>query len=280
MFNLKPTEMRKSKLYYVTTVLLLSLTGLLTISCSGDDDEDSGGSSKAVPLSKMSNVSLNYRASSEVVTLSRDVESEGATVSLRKGVSWINNIRLAGRTIKFDVEENTGTTTGHRFDTLVIAEKGTTIGTVCVTQARNPFSDTRLVWANSNAMYRNTPLATSDYLSGLEMTKLIYNLEKTTGGKDSYRNYPAFAFCIEMNHDPENNMEWYLPSEDEMRTYANGESFSGTPLARHNYWWTSSENTWNGNAFNLYSGSIVTRGAVSKGEDWWVVAFRNGRIEE
>ncbi len=138
----------------------------------------------------------------------------------------------------------------------------------------------RLVWANANAMYRNTPLATSDYLSGLEMTKLVYNLEKTTSGKDSYRNYPAFAFCIEMNHDPENNMEWYLPSEDVMRTYAHGQSYSGTPLVKHNYWWTSTENTLNGNAFNLYSGSIASRGAVSKSEDWWVVAFRNGKIEE
>ena len=272
--------MRKSRLFFVA-ILLFSFMGMVTISCSGDDDDDNkGGSSKAVPLSKMSNVSLNYRATSEVVTLSRDVESEGATVSLRKGVSWINNIRLSGRTIRFDVEENTGTTTGHRFDTLVVAEKGVVIGTICVTQARNPFSDSRLVWANANAMYRNTPLATSDYLSGLEMTKLIYNMENTTNGKDSYRNYPAFAFCIEMNHDPENNMEWYLPSDNEMRSYAIGQSFSGTPLARHNYWWTSTENTWNGNAFNLYSGSIVTRGAVSKSEDWWVVAFRNGKIEE
>ena len=68
------------------------------------------------------------------------------------------------------------------------------------------------------------------------MTKLVYNLEKTTGGKDSYRNYPAFASCIEMNHDPENNMELYLPSDNEMRSYAIGQSFSGTPLARHNNW--------------------------------------------
>ncbi len=36
---------------------------------------------------------------------------------------------------------------------------------------------------------------------------------ETTNGNDSYRNYPAFAFCIVMNHDPENNMEWYLPSD-------------------------------------------------------------------
>lgn len=270
--------MRKSRLSFVAT-LMLSVMSLVTISCSGGDDDEIDGGSKAVPLPKMDNVSLNYRATSEVVTLSRDVESEGATVTLRKGVSWINNIRLSGKTIRFDVEENTGTTTGHRFDTLVVAEKGVVIGTVCVTQARNPFSETRLVWAKAGAKYRDVPM-TSSKLSGLEMTKLIYNLEKTTGGKDSYRNYPAFAFCIEMNHDPENNMEWYLPSEEEMRAYAHGLSYSGTPLDKHNYWWTSTENTWNGNAFNLYTLSTATRGAVSKGEDCWVVAFRNGKIEE
>lgn len=185
---------------------------------------------------------------------------------------------MSGKIISFDVEENTGTSSGHRFDTLVVAVNGIRIGTICVTQSRNPFSDNRLVWANANALYRKEPLNSSD-LSGLEKTKLVYNLEKTTGGKDSYKNYPAFAFCIEMNHDPENNMEWYLPSEDEIRSYDHAQSYSGTPIARHNYWWSSSEDS-EGNAFNVYSGSIATRGAVYKGQDWWVVAFKNGKIEE
>lgn len=271
----------KSKMNYVyrLTFVMVTLLNLCFISCGSDDDEGGNASTKVVPLPKMNNVSLSYRASVETVTFARDIQAEGATVSLKKGVSWINNIQLSGKVVSFDVEENTGTSSGHRFDTLVVAVNGTRIGTICVTQARNPFSDSRLVWANEKALYRKAALSTSE-LSGLEMTKLIYNLEKTTDGKDSYKNYPAFAFCIEMNHDPENNMEWYLPSEDEIRSYAHAQSYSGTPIARHNYWWSSSEDHIDGDAYNVYSGSIASRGAVYKGQDWWVVAFRNGKIEE
>ena len=263
---------------YLFSLLVFFVIAMLSsglVSCGGDDDDER----KANPLPQMGNVSLNYHSSTETVTLARDVQAEGATVSLKKGVSWINNIQLSGRVISFDVEENTTKSSGHRFDTLVIAVKGTRIGTVCVTQARNPFSDSRLVWANADALYRKKALSSSD-LSGLEMTKLVYNLEKTTGGKDSYKNYPAFAFCIEMNHDPENNLEWYLPSEAEIRSYDHAQSYSGTPIAKHNYWWSSTEDYIDGNAYNVYSGSVATRGPVYKGQDWWVVAFRNGKIEE
>lgn len=269
--------MKKKVYLYLLALATFTTLNICMASC-GNDDEESVSTTKVTPLPQMSNVSLSYRASVETVTLARDVQAEGATVSLKKGVSWINNIQLSGKVISFDVEENTGTSAGHRFDTLVVAVNGTRIGTICVTQARNPFSESRLVWANANALYRKEPLNSSD-LSGLEKTKLVYNLEKTTGGKDSYKNYPVFAFCIEMNHDPENNMEWYLPSEDEIRSYDHAQSYSGTPIARHNYWWSSSEDS-EGNAFNVYSGSIATRGAVYKGQDWWVVAFRNGKIEE
>lgn len=260
----------------LSIALLLSAGVVVSCSSSSDDDDIS---SQVKPLASIDNVSLNYRSSAETVTLSRDVEAEGAVVTLKKGVSWINNIRLSGNKILFDVEENTTTTSGHRFDTISVAVRGREIGTVCVTQARNPFSDIRLAWANSNALYQAKALSDKD-LSGLEMTKLVYNLEKTTGGKDSYKNYPAFAFCIEMNHDPEHNMEWYLPSEDEIRSYAESQSYKGTPIARHNYWWSSSENTYSGSAYNVYSGSVASRGSVSKAGEWWVVAYRNGKIEE
>ena len=33
-------------------------------------------------------------------------------------------------------------------------------------------------------------------------------------------------------------------------------------------------------AFNVYSGSVASRGSVSKAGEWWVVAYRNGKIEE
>ncbi len=271
--------MKSEKKYlFLQVVSMAIMLSLCFVSCGGDDEGGGKTPTQVTPLPQINNVSLSYRASVETVTLARDVQAEGAKVSLKKGVSWINNIQLSGKIISFDVEENTGISSGHRFDTLVVAVNGTRIGTICVTQARNPFSESRLVWANENALYLKTALSNSD-LSGLEMTKLVYNLEKTTGGKDSYKNYPAFAFCIEMNHDPENNMEWYLPSENEIRSYAHSQSYSGTPIAKHNYWWSSSEDG-GGKAYNVYSGSIASRGAVYKGQDWWVVAFRNGKIEE
>lgn len=264
----------KFRLFSWRNSLLVICLACIT-SCNKDNEEKAN----VTPLPKMNNVSLNYKSSSQVITLARNVESDGAIVKLKKGVSWINNIRLSGKTLSFDVEENT-TSDGHRFDTLAVVVKGRTIGTICVTQARNPFSMERLQWANANARYRHEAISNSD-LSGLEMTKLVYNLEKTTNGRDSYKNYPAFAFCIEMNHDPEHNMEWYLPSEREIRSYQRGDSYVGTPIAKHNYWWSSSENHYyEDSAYNVYSGSVASRGSVSKGGSWWVVAFRNGKIEE
>ncbi len=101
--------------------LLFLFIGIHT-SCSSSSDDDV--SSQVKPLASIDNVSLNYRSSAEAVTLSRDVETEGAVVKLKKGVSWINNIRLSGNKILFDVEENTTTTSGHRFDTICVAVKG------------------------------------------------------------------------------------------------------------------------------------------------------------
>lgn len=104
-------------------------------SCGGDDEEG-GSTQKVTPLPKMDNISLSYHASVETVTLARDVQAEGATVSLKKGVSWINNIQLSGKIISFDVEENTIKNEGHRFDTLVIAIKGRIEGCHCDESSR------------------------------------------------------------------------------------------------------------------------------------------------
>lgn len=265
------------KILYFACVLLTCTC----VACSSSDDEE-GAKEKTtiIPLPAIKDISLNYNASNESVTLSRDVQSEGAKARLKGGVSWINNLNLNGRNITFNVEENNNVNVGHRYDTIMIEVQGLCIGKICVTQARNPFSSTRLAWANESAMYRHKALSQTD-LSGLEMTKLVYNLEKSTGGKDSYKNYPAFAFCIEMNHDPEHNMEWYLPSEEELFSYGYAsQSFKGTPLARHNYWWSSSENSLTGSAYNVDASNYASRGAVSKSGEWWVVAFRNGKIEE
>ena len=68
--------------------------------------------------------------------------------------------------------------------------------------------------------------------------------------------------------------------ENEIRAYAKGQSYKGTPLYQHNYWWSSSENSINGNAYYIHSESTASIGAVSKGGDWWVIAFKNGKMEE
>ena len=248
------------------------------ISCSTDDDKENK-SPIISELPSIDNVSLNYHSSEQTITLPRDIEKEGAIVSLKDNSYWISRLNLNGDKLSFGILENNDIEIGHRFDTIIISNQGVRIGSICVSQARKPISSTRLVWAVSSAMYRNKALCESD-MSGLEITKAIYNLSKTTNGEDSYKNYPAFAYCIEMNHDPENNMEWHLPSLSEMRSYANAQSFSGTPIIQHNYWWTASENNLRGDAFSLYSKSVASRGSESKGKDWWVMAFKNGKMEE
>lgn len=265
-----------------TTILLLIIAGIFT-SCSTDENNQSLEVDPPIeinPLPHIDNISLNYHNSEQTIELSRNIEEEGASLSLKDNSYWISKLKLNGNKITFTALENQDIELGHRYDTILISVNGTRIGTICVSQARKPISPERLVWAVSDAMYRHSALCESK-LSGQEITKAIYNLEKTTNGKDSYKNYPAFAYCIEMNHDPENNMEWHLPSEREMRAYSiSSQSYEGTPIIQHNYWWTASENSIDGNAYNIYSKSVVTRGAVDKGGDWWVMAFRNGKIEE
>lgn len=257
--------------------LMAILPIIMLTSCSSDDNADE--TTKVQKLPKIDNISLNYHTSEQTVLLPRDVTSEGVTITLKDNSHWITQLKLNESTISFRALENADIETGHRFDTIVISAQNERIGSICVSQARNPISPKRLLWAVSSAMYRNDALCKSD-MSGVEITKAVYNLSKTTNGKDSYKNYPAFAYCIEMNHDPENNMEWHLASDNEMEAYAKGQSYKGTPLYQHNYWWTASENGLNGNAYSLYSGSTATRGAESKGGDWWIMAFKNGKMEE
>lgn len=247
---------------------------LMLVSCNKNDEAE-----PVAQFPKIETISLNYHSSEQTCILPRNAEQEGCTLVIKDDSYWISKLKLKGNEISFNVIENTETEKCHRFDTILIISEGIRVGSLCVSQARKPVSASTLAWANENALYRNSP-ASSEKLSGLEMTKLIYNLEKTTNGKDSYKNYPAFAFCIEMNHDPENNMEWYLPSISEMQKYASGQSYEGTPFYQHNYWWSSTENTLNGNAYSLYSKSIASRGAENKSGKWWVMAFRNGKMDE
>lgn len=256
-------------------LLLLALLMPVCFSSCGSDEKDEPNISL---LPSIPNVSLDYHSSIQKISLPRDVSKEGAKVSLKNGVSWISGLKMEGDMIEFNVEQNHDTDTGHRYDSILIVVSNQRIGSICVSQARKPISDTQLKWAVVDALYRNAALISKD-ASGIEITKAIYNLEKTTNGQDSYKNYPAFAFCIEMNHDPDKNMEWHLPSIGEMTVCAEAQSYSKTPLFQHNYWWSATENSLEGNrAFNLYSKSYASRGAVDKGGNYWVMAFRNGKI--
>lgn len=263
--------MRKKNTVIATLAIALSF-----VACGGDDSDSS--EKEVMPLGKIDNVSLNYHSSSQQVVLPRDVESEGAIVSLKDGVGWISGLTLHGNTISFQVVENTEKDRGHRFDTIVVSSSNKRIGTICVSQARVPISSTRLAWALSEAEYRNHALLDGE-LSGKKITEAIYKLSKITGGIDNYHNYPAFEYCIEMNHDPENNMEWHLPSIEEMYKYEHMQSFESTPFGKHNYWWSASEGVTD-LAYSLDSHTSAARGGESKGLQWWVMAFRNGKMVE
>jgi hypothetical protein len=84
--SLKQKNMKKKVYLYLLTLVTFTTLNFCMTSCGGDDEEG-GSTTKVTPLPQMNNVSLSYRASVETVTLPRDVQAEGATVSLKKGVS-------------------------------------------------------------------------------------------------------------------------------------------------------------------------------------------------
>lgn len=199
--------------------LLLFITPLLFISCSSSDD---GGEPEVdyIQLDKVKPLSLSSESTTERVALSKDI-SGIATANIRDYNSdFIRNIKTYsenGKTVvSFNVEENRPSQYGYREGYIDITQKDKVIGTIEVYQARPSQPLTRLVWATSAASYSEKDMKDLGISDGLEMTKFIFNLDKTTNGSDNYKNYPAFAYCIEMNRDPENNMEWHLPSDAEM----------------------------------------------------------------
>lgn len=247
-------------------ILFLVLAALvILISCSSEESESR---KKIETLPKIKNISLDSKSSSQEVLLPKDIESEGAVISLKDNVFWINQLSLKQNKITFDVIENIYTEQGHRFDTIEIKVDKIRIGTICVTQARQSMSPNNMVWAYPNAPLFNGELP--EGLSGMEATKYIFNLEKTTKGKDSYKNYPVFAHCIEMNHEPENNMEWHLPTSFEMsEEYGVYQIFD-----KHEFWWTAEDGSGRGYPFSTSHGTT----SKSKSERYWVYAFRNGKI--
>ncbi len=242
--------------------------------CSKDPSISNGGEqSIVVQLPSIPNISLSYHATSEEVKLARDVQSEGAKVSLKSGAPWIKNLTLTKDRITFDVSINPDVLNGHRFDTILVKIGVDRIGTICVSQARKPISGSSMQWCTGDAsLYDDEGQKLPNGFSGLEATKYIYNLEKTTNGKDHYKQYPAFAYCIEMNHDPANKMEWYLPGDEEMARQ-NDKDFDW--FGEHTFWTANEHNSTY--AF-IYRNDIGTTSKDKKSK-YYVCAFRNGIYE-
>ena len=237
-------------------------------SCGGDNPQNPEPKHNTSPLASIADISLDSNPSSQSVKLSRDVEADGAIVSVEDNSSWIRHLKLQGDIVTFDVEENPNVTTGHRYDNIVITIDDIKVGSFLVTQARNRKSPSKLQWATTDAIYYIQELP-SNLTTGKAITEFIYNLEKTTNGKDSYKNYPAFAYCIEMNHDPANNMEWHLGSQSEtedMRQY--GQFGDG-------YYWNADDSGDLGIVFKYMTGLLGKK----KTEYHLVYAFRNGEMD-
>lgn len=206
-------------------MIIAALCGLLCLTgCSkenGNNNEDNN-TNNPIPIEIVPNVSLDSNPIYKEVELSRNVESEGATLALVNNSFWIKNLRLTNNIVSFNVDENNDIYTGHRFDTIEILIGNARIGSICVTQARNRKSLNKLNWCTIQASHFGHRIP-SNLTTGKEITEYIYNLERTTNGADSYHNYPAFEYVIEMNHDPEKNMEWHLGCGSEipdMRFYS------------------------------------------------------------
>lgn len=241
-------------------ILLVILASMAFYGCSSDsDNEEDTGKEIINPIDKIPNISLDYNYSSNEIKLSRNVEEDGATISLKNNSKWIKQLRLENDLVKFSVEENLSYEYGHRFDTILINKGANRIGTICVSQARRFDSNITMQWCNDKALYKEDKLS---IFPGKEATIFIYNLEKTTNGKDNYKNYPAFAYCIDMNHDPENNMEWHLSYDirDELEKM-------GYNWAEGREFWTSSNGRSNeAYTYKMKKGQVIY--SAVRGSSW------------
>lgn len=211
-------------------VLFIFMTAIFFVGCSGTENEEVG---KIISLNKIDDISLDYNAYSQTIIVSRNIEN--CKYYIKGNSFWLSNVEIKDNKISFDVLENIYYQKGYRSDSIIITEKDNKIGSIAVFQARNPYSPTKLAWCTDNATYKNKGI--DGNLTGKQVTEFICNISKTTSGKDSYKNYPAIAYCIEMNHDL-NNIEWYLPSPSEMMKILANKGFEFFKF--NNFW--SSEN--------------------------------------
>lgn len=251
-------------------IILLSALFFCLESCQNEPLQ-----TKVEQLPAIDNVSLNHRG--QDVQIELPTSCTDITVKAQYNSYWIDRLICSDNIITFYAVENTEVDRGYRVDTLRIYQKGIEIGNVCVVQARNSVSPTELKWALPDAIYSKISIDGNRY-SGEEITRMVYNLEKTTNGEDSYKNYPAFAYCIDMNIDPENNMEWHLPDFGQMQSYrGNRQDYKDTPFAVHTFWWSATDSgdcaQW------LKSTTTASHAPNPKSYEYHVMAFRNGKID-
>lgn len=254
-------------------LMMCAMLGLL-VSC-----HKGGGDKEYTQFQFEDKISLNFHG--QLVNYTLPTPNQGYNIKVKNSAYWISELRLNGNNMSFYAVENNELDRGYRTDTIVIYKGKYNIGEICVHQARTYISPEPLAWALPNAMY-STEILSEDYYTGQQLTQMVYELEKTTNGKDSYKNYPAFAYCIEMNIDPENNMEWHLENIDAIEDYCreeygNRQDFMRTPFAEHNIWWTATDYY---DTAPVIVRSTTASSVSSKLDEHYVLSFRNGRIDE
>ena len=169
-----------------------------------------------ITLKKPEDVSASFESKEYTVQLSRDLTGIAKANIHDYNSDFIREVKIQGDKITFWLEQNNNIARGYRQGTIDITANDKVIQSFNVYQARNPEAPQPLQWATKEATASGgtVDMYALDH-SAKEITQFIYNLEKYTNGKDSYKNYPAFAYCIEMNHDL-SNMEWFLPSRSGM----------------------------------------------------------------
>lgn len=195
-------------------ILFLMMAALLSVGCSKEKAEDEKKSK--IEIGEIPPVSISYEDAIHEIELPKDLSSIAVANIHDYNSDFIRDIKITKEGTKSKVtfwsQKNTETNRGYREGQIdIMSTEGEFISSFRVYQARNPFAPTKLQWCTEKATYDvDKLLDVVQRSNGKQITQFIYNLEKETNGKDSYKNYPAFAYCIEMNHDPANNMEWYL----------------------------------------------------------------------
>jgi len=223
--------MNKFLLLIASSLLLFAAVG-----CSNDNGGEKPDTPAVPPqLGELAPISLSHEelVSEKIIPVVYSNKIKITTVGHLSITSQLSAADKSRTKIMLYIVPNSDDTKGYLESSVSINYDETCIGTFKVYQARRRYSTMPVNWSKAVGKLSNLPK------DGLEATKYVYNLEKTTNGADSYKNYPAFAWCIDMNYDPENNMEWYLPVYGEK---AYEDIYTSDWNSHHNFW-SSSLNT-------------------------------------